>query len=143
MNKNIYKYEFRVPESVIDANGHANNVAYVQWMQDVAILHSISTGATNVMHNIGASWIALSHNIKYQNAAFLDEEIIVLTWIANIQKVRSKRRYMFVRKTDNKILARGETDWVFVDAKTGRAKKIPTDISNLFHAVPETEEPVF
>ena len=50
---------------------------------------------------------------------------------------------MFVRKKDNKILARGKTDWVFVDAKTGRAKKIPTEISDLFHAVPETEEPLF
>ena len=142
MNKNIYIYEFRVSESVIDANGHVNNVAYVQWMQDVAIKHSISTGTTDVMHSVGTSWIAHSHNIKYQNAAFLDEDIMALTWIANIQKVRSQRRYMFVRKSDNKILARGQTDWVFVDSKTGRAKKIPTEITKLFHTVPETEEPM-
>ncbi|MDA3798816.1 MAG: thioesterase family protein [Kiritimatiellae bacterium] len=143
MNKNIYKYEFKVPESVIDANEHVNNVAYVQWMQDVAIQHSTSTGATDVMNSVGASWFAHSHNIKYLSPAFLDEEIIALTWIADIQKVRSQRRYIFLRKKDNKVLARGETDWVFIDAKTGRAKKIPDEIRDLFHAVPETDEPVF
>jgi len=31
----IFASSFTVPESVIDENGHVNNVAYVQWMQDV------------------------------------------------------------------------------------------------------------
>ncbi len=34
----IYAYEITVPASAIDENGHLNNVAYVQWMQDVGCL---------------------------------------------------------------------------------------------------------
>ena len=32
--------ELVVPDTAIDANGHVNNVQYVQWMQDAAIAHS-------------------------------------------------------------------------------------------------------
>jgi len=35
---------FTIPENVIDENGHVNNVAYVQWMQDAAVTRD-QTGA--------------------------------------------------------------------------------------------------
>ena len=41
-----YRHEFTVPESAVDQNGHVNNVVYVQWMQDVAVLHSDAVGGT-------------------------------------------------------------------------------------------------
>jgi acyl-CoA thioesterase FadM len=44
---------------------------------------------------------------------------------------------MFVRKSDNKTLVTGETDWVFVDAKTGRPKIIPSEIKVLFTPIAE------
>ena len=45
-----------VPASVIDGNGHVNNVAYVQWMQDVAILHFEALGGAGMMAEHGAVW---------------------------------------------------------------------------------------
>jgi acyl-CoA thioester hydrolase len=40
----IYTKSFTIPESTIDKNRHVNNVAYVQWMQDIAIEHYSSIG---------------------------------------------------------------------------------------------------
>ena len=34
------------------------------------------------------------------------------------------------------VLARGETDWVFVDAKSGRPRSIPPDIQAMFDLTP-------
>ncbi len=45
-SSSIYRHQFTVPESALDRNGHVNNVVYVQWMRDVAMLHSDSTGGT-------------------------------------------------------------------------------------------------
>ncbi len=59
----------------------------------------------------------------------------VLTWVTNFRKVRSVRKYKFVRTTDNAVIAEGETDWVFVDATTGRPKSIPKEVSSLFELV--------
>ncbi|MEJ7701119.1 MAG: thioesterase family protein [Pyrinomonadaceae bacterium] len=41
-----FSHSFRVSTEDIDAQGHVNNVAYVRWIQDVAVAHwfSISTG---------------------------------------------------------------------------------------------------
>ncbi len=33
----IYTKSITIPKTAIDENGHVNNVAYVQWMQDIAV----------------------------------------------------------------------------------------------------------
>jgi acyl-CoA thioester hydrolase len=46
--------------------------------------------------------------------------------------VRSLRKYEFARKSDGKILVKGETDWVFVEVKSGRPLAIPDDVIKVF-----------
>jgi acyl-CoA thioester hydrolase len=138
---NIYRYEFTVPESATDQNGHVNNVVYVQWMQDVAVLHSDSVGGTDAMNAAGGSWVVHSHKIEYLKPAFAEEEAIALTWVVNFRRVRSVRRYKFYRKSDNALLAKGETEWVFVDGESGRPRMIPEELSKLFPLVQEGNEP--
>jgi len=59
------------------------------------------------------------------------------TWVVNIRKVRSLRRYQFVRVSDDRILVTGETDWVFVDLQTGRLLPVPAGIAGLFSMLDE------
>lgn len=122
----IYGHELTVGPEVIDENGHVNNVAYVQWMQDVAILHFSALGGMPLMAAHGAAWVARSHQIEYLRPAFLGEEVAVRTWIADMERVKSRRRYEFLRGEE--VLARGTTDWVFVDAASGRPKRIPEEM---------------
>jgi len=136
----IYRYEFTVPESAVDRNGHVNNVVYVQWMQDVAVLHSDAAGGTRTMHTVGAIWVARSHKIEYLKPAFSGEEVTALSWVVNFRRARSLRRYRFLRKRDKTLLAKGETEWVFVDAESGRPRKIPDEVLCLFPLVAENEE---
>ena len=136
----VYSYEFTIPESALDMNGHVNNVVYIQWMQDVAILHANATGGTRAMHAAGGTWVVHSHKVEYLSPAFADEEIVALTWVVNFRRVRSIRRHKFFRKSDNRILAMGETEWVFVDGKSGRPKMIPDEIMHLFPLVAKDEE---
>ena len=133
----VYRLEIIVPVSAVDGNRHVNNVAYVQWMQDAAIQHSAATGCTRMTEAIGATWVARMHRIEYLSPAFAGEAITVLTWVADFRKVRSLRRYKFIRAADQKTLAHGETDWVLVDAATGRPRAIPSEMANLFEMVPD------
>jgi acyl-CoA thioester hydrolase len=133
----VYRYELIVPAEVVDRNRHVNNVAYVQWMQDAALQHSAATGCTRMTEVIGATWVARMHRIEYLSPAFGGEAVTVLTWVADFRKVRSLRRYRFVRTADQKVLAKGETDWVLVDASTGRPRAIPAELANLFELLPD------
>jgi len=129
---NIYSKTFIIPENAIDENGHVNNVAYVQWMQDIAVEHYESIGGTNPMQLVGATWVVREHRIEYLLPAFAGEEIEIKTWVENIRRVRSLRKYEFIRKSDSKTLVKGETDWVFVDVQTGMPRAIPDEVSKVF-----------
>jgi acyl-CoA thioester hydrolase len=133
----IYHYVMTIPADSIDGNGHVNNVAYVQWMQDAAVRHFEALGGTPLMGEAGATWVVRSHHIEYLGPAFAGEEIEVRTWIANVRRVRSLRRYEFLRLADQRVLVRGETDWVFVSAGNGRPAAIPEHIAQLFHLMDE------
>ena len=128
----VYAKDFLIPSSAIDENGHTNNVSYVQWMQDIAVEHFESIGGINIMQSLGATWVVREHKIEYLLPAFEGEEIEIRTWVENVRRVRSLRKYEFVRKSDGKTLVRGETDWVFVDANIGSPRAIPQEVHRVF-----------
>jgi acyl-CoA thioester hydrolase len=137
----IYEFEIEVTANDVDRNGHVNNVVYIQWMQDAAIAHARVSGCTKASQDAGASWVARTHHIEYLMPAFAGEKITVLTWPANFQRVRSLRKYKFVRASDEAVIARAETDWVFINAKTGRPLSIPEEVRNTLPVVPKELEP--
>jgi acyl-CoA thioester hydrolase len=132
----VYRFEIHVSAEVVDRNRHVNNVAYVQWMQDAALQHSAAVGCTRLTEAVGATWVARTHRIEYLSPAFAGDVLSVMTWVADLRKVRSLRRYRFVRAADQKVLAQGETEWVFVEAATGRPRGIPKEIADLFNPFP-------
>jgi acyl-CoA thioester hydrolase len=127
----VYSKNYIIPRSAIDENGHVNNVAYVQWMQDIAVEHYSSIGGVTAQ-GPDSTWVVREHKIEYLLPAFAEEEIEIKTWVENVRRVRSLRKYEFVRKADGKVLVRGETDWVFVDLKTGRPLAIPDEVARVF-----------
>ena len=58
------------------------------------------------------------------------------TWIHDVQRRRSTRRYAFVRQDDGATLARAETLWVFVDFTSGWPRDIPDELRADFPVVP-------
>ena len=138
----VFHHKFVVPTEAIDGNGHVNNVFYVQWMQDVAIMHSSHQGGTiKKYQSLGSSWIVRSHQIEYLSPAFTGDEIEALTWVSDMRRVSSLRKYQFRRASDQTLLARAETRWVYVDAITGRPIHIHEEIQKIFELVPLDEEP--
>jgi acyl-CoA thioester hydrolase len=129
----IFTYSLTVPQSVIDEYGHVNNVIYVQWMQDAAIRHGTSIPEYRPPEHTG--WFVREHRIEYLSPAYQGDEIEVRTWASEMRRVRAQRKYEFIRKADGKIIAKGETQWIFVDLRTGRPIPIPPEIHALFPVV--------
>jgi acyl-CoA thioester hydrolase len=134
-----YSKIITIPKSAIDENGHVNNVTYVQWMQDIAVEHYASIGGVTAQ-GPDATWVVREHKVEYLLPAFENEEIEIKTWVENIRRVRSLRKYEFTRKNDGKVLVKGETDWVFVDVKTGRPLAIPQEVENIFKVTKDIKD---
>lgn len=137
----IHRYWVVIPDTAIDANGHTNNVEYVRLMQAAAISHADAAGCTTATTAASASWVVRSHHVEYLQPTVAGDQLAVITWVSTLRKASSLRKYLFLREADRVVVARGETNWVFVDARTGRPKSIPEDVSSLFDVVREVREP--
>src|SRR5260221_3676713 len=137
----IFEYAHVVTESEIDdVIRHVNNLAYLKWMQSAALAHSAAQGWTAAAYQeLGSGWVVRSHQIEYRQPAFPGDAIIVRTWVANLKKVSSLRRYEIVRAGAEKrsILAVAATDWAFIHFATHQPRRIPLEVIQAFEIVPD------
>jgi acyl-CoA thioester hydrolase len=137
----IYCHELTIPAEAEDFNGHVNNVEYLRWMQDAAVQHSLANGCNGATTAVGATWVVRTHKIEYLKPAFAGDRVAVLTWVANVRRVQSLRKYRIIRRSDKALLVEGETDWVFVDAVKGTLRSIPENVKAKFDLLPDGQEP--
>ena len=124
-----YIYTFTVTKEDIDFNGHVNNVTYLSWMIDAATAHSSFVGFSyKECLALGGTWVAKSHTIEYKKPSFEHDVLQMKTWIEDIGKILSTRRYELTRLSDGALICEGKTEWVFVDSKKMRPMKIPAEI---------------
>ena len=136
----IYDWKHVVSERDLDDLGHANNISYLKWMQSAALAHSAVQGwPVEAYRALGQGWVVRSHQIEYLSSARLGDEIVVRTFVANLKKVTSLRRFVILRSVDEAVLAKAATDWAFIDYSTGTPKRIPVEVSQAFEVVPDVE----
>ncbi|MEM7457024.1 MAG: thioesterase family protein [Planctomycetota bacterium] len=124
----VFEFSITVTSDVIDSNGHVNNVAYVQWMQDAAIKHARSVIRDEIYSESGTTWMVKSHHVEYIGQAFAGDAIEITTWLEKLRKVRCTRKYEFRRQSDQSMLARGETEWVYIRSTDGKPVAIPDEM---------------
>jgi acyl-CoA thioester hydrolase len=133
----VHREAIRIAPEDIDRNDHVNNVVYVRWMQDLALRHARSTGGLEATLAEGATWVVRSHHVEYRRPAGHEDAIEGLTWVAELGTDRSLRRFLFRRVADDVVLVRAETQWVCVDAQSGRPRRIPEVVKDCFVVLPE------
>jgi acyl-CoA thioester hydrolase len=140
-----YIHAVEVTPAAIDMQGHANNVEYVRWMQDAAIAAAdvLDPGA-ELMREAGATWVVRCHHVEYARPAFAGDRLVIRTWLDDVRAASCVRHYEFTRDGDDPaaILVRGRTEWAFVDAVTGRPKRLPADVRERLGVSENTSGPV-
>jgi len=125
-----YSTEIKVPNSAIDELNHVNNIIYLTWVQKISAEHWNKTIPKEIRNQM--FWVVLNHNISYKNPAFEGEELILTTWVAKMQGVKSERRVEIKRKSDDKIIVEAKTLWCLIDAKSKKPKRIDEEITKAF-----------
>jgi acyl-CoA thioester hydrolase len=126
---NPFTVALRVEPEDIDELGHANNAAYVRWMERCAWQHSQALGLGLAEYRaLDRAMVVLRHEIDYQAAAYLGEDIVVATWIvASDGKLRLTRQFQILRPADGATLLRAVSTFVCIGLSTGRPKKMPPE----------------
>ena len=125
----IYEHPVTVVPQDIDRLGHVNKLTYIAWMQAAALAHSAAQGWPPERYEAsGLGWVVRSHQIKYLRPTFLNDAVIVRTWVAGMKRARSMRNYKILRAADRALLASAATEWAFVDLTSGRIRRIPPEL---------------
>jgi acyl-CoA thioester hydrolase len=134
----IYEHSLIVAPQEIDRLGHVNNLCYLAWMQAAALAHSSAQGwPPERYEQFGCGWVVRSHEIKYLLPSYVNEQIVVRTWVADMKRMTSTRRYKALRVSDGALVASAATQWVFVEFATGQPRRIPEEVWRAFEIVAE------
>lgn len=130
--KPAHSIEVEVSEKDIDVLGHANNVAYLQWVQDVAVSHSEAVGLDFARYRgVGGVFVVRRHEIDYLRSALRGERLLVCTWIPSAMAAKVIRMTE-VRRGSGEVVVRVSTVWGFIDGQTLRPVRIPEAIREAF-----------
>ena len=121
-----------VAESDIDELEHANNVAYVRWLQDVAIAHSSAVGLDfEAYKRIGGVFVVRRHEVDYLRPVVRGARLEVRTWIESAMAAKCIRMTE-MSADDGTVVCRAKTTWGFIDLASARPARIPQEIRDAF-----------
>jgi len=123
-----FSHSFRVRIDDIDEQGHVNNVAYVRWIQDVAVAHWFH--ATTEQQQAKVVWVVLRHEVDYKRQSFEAEEITATTWVGEWTAVTCERFTEIHRGAD--LLVKARTIWCMLDRQTSKPTRISPDLREQF-----------
>lgn len=122
-------YTFIVSQNAVDKYHHINNAIYVKWILDASIRHPELISVLDQPESAG--WVAHRQQIEYLCQACLGDELEVRTWVADVSQTGALRKYEIVRTSDDKLIAKGWTEWLYVDITTGRPALAPLGIQKI------------
>jgi len=123
-----FSHNFVVRPDEIDELGHVNNVAYLQWVQDIAVAHWNDAATIDQLEKF--IWVVVRHEIDYKRPAFAGEQITAETWVGEWTAVTCERFTEIKRGDDH--LVKGRTVWCMIDKATARPVRIDRDLRERF-----------
>lgn len=131
-----FTIDVTVRDEDTDRLGHANNVVYVRWLEDVSWAHIESLGMTWALHEKTGKAMAITRTeIDYLAAANADDHLVLGTWLTGYDgRFRSSRQFQLVRPSDGKTLVRAVSTHACVDMKTQRPSRAPKEFAEILGA---------
>ena len=134
-----------VVDDDIDSLGHASNIAYVRWIQDVALAHSEAVGlGFDAYRELGAIFVVRRQEIDYLRPVLRGQRLQVRTWIDSVFAAKCRRATEIVRSTTSEssagggernadeVVARAMTTWGFIEFASGRPTRIANSARSAF-----------
>jgi len=124
----------------LDCFGRVHPSTYLRVLVQTAVEASTAAGYDADWYaNAGCLWLVRRSTFELRRAARAEEPLEIRTWVEDFRRVRSHRCYEIRVHGETRLTAR--TDWVYVDAASGRPRRVPAEIeAALGHAgVPGAE----
>ena len=153
-NNPAFETFFRVRFHEVDALGHVNNAAYLNYLEQAAIDHAALLGLDlEGLRRLGGVFVARRHDIVFLKPAFAGDLLRVVTWLGEVRGARVERSYLVYRNAemaapaivtgrqvqgaeivaDGELVVRAMTEWVFANDR-GQPRRVPNEVITMFRA---------
>ncbi|MFM1821953.1 MAG: hypothetical protein RI967_219 [Planctomycetota bacterium] len=117
------------PEETSALVPHANNVAILGWIDELASLHGAHAGAAReTLAARGAMWFVASHEIRYLGESFAGDELVLACWCPSVGRTSLVRESRVLARADGRILVAATSRWAHVDLATRRPSPMPPEV---------------
>ena len=144
----------RVRFHEVDALGHVNNAAYLNYIEQAAIDHATLLGLDlERLRRLGGVFVARRHEMVFLRPAYAGDVLRIVTWLGEPRGARVERRYLVFRAEgdgleatlgarlvaadqvalDGNRIIQAMTEWVFA-AEQGQPRRIPQEVIEAFHS---------
>ena len=131
-DKGRYSLTVTVQENEIDELGHVNNTHYLRYAEEIARAHSEARGLSlTAFKTLGVVPVVRRHTITYFESAVLGDVITVQTRVEAFLGARAGRTTRLLRH-DEVLLAEVVTEWVWINAGSGRPTRAPKTVLEAF-----------
>jgi YbgC/YbaW family acyl-CoA thioester hydrolase len=126
----MHKHEsvFGVRLYDLDTFGDLRAATWLRFMWQAATDASSAAGFDLAWYQrAGTIWLIRRTILECLEPVSYGEEITIRTWVSDIRRVRSQREYE-MRRADRTLVARGSTDWVYVDRARGKPIRVAAEL---------------
>ncbi|MBA2598285.1 MAG: acyl-CoA thioesterase [Chloroflexia bacterium] len=145
----------RVRFHEVDALGHVNNAAYLNYLEQAAINHATTAGLDlERLRSLGGVFVARRHEVDFLEPAFGGDLLRVVTWLGAPRGARIERSSLILRENraslpaallrgdgetgpdliQELLIVRAVTMWVFVNER-GMPTRIPAAVRAAFDSL--------
>ena len=122
MNNRLEK-QIIIPISQCDNKSQLNITGIFNIFMDLATEHGDEIGVgMDKLAKKGLFWVASKTKIKINSKPAMLDKVYAATWPETPNRIRCNRYYYI--KDDNQLMVEGKTEWIMVDAASGRPSKI-------------------
>ena len=112
---------------------HVSNIEYVRWLDRAAELHADSLGYTrSALLDDNRMWFVARHEVDYLAETWLDDKLLVATWVRSFSRAKTWRETVVLRPADETVVCRAATLWVLVDLGSRRPCRFDAELVRKF-----------
>lgn len=132
MSDQPYRYQLKVSPLAtdIDLQNHVNNIAYVRYIQDIAVAHWQAVASVSMQQL--CTWVVRKHEIEYFKPAYLHDLLQIVTWVGDSRAATWERWTEIYREEDQTLLVKARTVWVLIDPLTKRPRRVDAQLVQEF-----------
>lgn len=111
--------------------------AFLNYLEETAIAHSEAVGyGVSRLKEQGYGWVLSQWQIHFEQYPQLGEKIKIKTWPSHFERFYGYREFLVFDEQD-KVIARANSLWIFLNLQKRRPARIPQEICEAYSIFPE------